>query len=81
MERNIQTTYFYRDEVVKVNRSASANSAVVRCVDHLQMNHYGASTAEVFDALSGQLHAVFRYSTTGEIRIIFKRDVEGRTEL
>jgi hypothetical protein len=42
----------------------------------LQHNDYGATVAEVFDARSGDLHAVITHSVLGKINIVFKRDVK-----
>ena len=73
---NIKTVYYQNKRVVKITRAAHANSAVPRCVDHMQMNHYDAFTAEVFDELNGVLHAVITRSVKGNIKIVFKRHVE-----
>ena len=74
--RTIQTTYFgNRNVVLKVNKASYANSAVLRAVDHMQMNDYGARVAEVFDDETSELHAVITNNVKGEIRIIYKRDV------
>lgn len=74
--RLIQTVYYFRKEVVKVNYAVHANSAVLRCVDHMQLNHYGATLAEVFDNNTATLHAVVKRSMDGTIYIIFKREVK-----
>lgn len=73
---NIKTVYYRGNMVTKVTRAAHANSAVPRCVDHLQLNHYEAFVAEVFDELNGVLHAVITRSVKGNIKIVFKRHVE-----
>lgn len=74
--RSIQTTFYQGRTVVKVNTAVHANSAVLRCVDHMQLNHYSATAAEVFDNQSGVLHAVIHRSVTGRITIIYKREVK-----
>ena len=73
---NIKTVYYRGKKVVKITRAAHANSAVPRCVSHMQLDHYEAFTAEVFDEASGVLHAVITRSVKGNIKIVFKRHVE-----
>lgn len=75
MTRNIQTTFYVGKKVVKNNTAMYANSAVLRCVDHMQTNHYHASVAEVFDNDTGELHAVIKRNIKG-IVIVFKREVQ-----
>lgn len=72
--RTIQTTYYAGKHVVKNNTAVHSNTAVLRCVDHMQLDHYEASVAEVFDNDTGTLHAVIKRNTKG-IVIVFKRDV------
>lgn len=74
--RTIQTVYYHRGATVKINMAAHANSAVLRCVDHMQLNHYGANVCEVFDNKTGELHAVITRNIKGNIDIVFKRVVE-----
>lgn len=77
--RPIVTTY-YKDleatKVVKTNRAAHANSAVLRCVDHMQLNHYKARLCEVYDERDSKLHAVVVRELAGEIHIAYKRPVK-----
>lgn len=77
MAKNWQiVTHYYRESLlVRTNRAVHANSAVLRCVDHMQHNHYGADVAEVFDDGDGTLHAVITHSVIGRIEIVFKREV------
>ncbi len=72
--RTIQTTYYRGRKLIKTNTALHSNTAVLRCVDHMQLNHYEATTAEVFDNDNGVLHAVVRRNSKG-IVIIFKREV------
>jgi len=74
--RGIITVYYFDKEPVRVNHSVYANNAVPRCVYHMQLNWYEANVAEVFDGVSGVLHAVVRRSVDGSIRIVFKREVK-----
>lgn len=75
--RKIQTTYYRGKELVKTNHAVHVNSASERCFNHMQLNHYEATTAEVFDSQVGTLHAVFRRSLAGdEIKTVFKREVK-----
>lgn len=75
--RNIKTKYYQGkryNEPLQVNSSRDANTAVATCVLHMQVNHYGATSAEVYDNDSGQLHAIVTRSVTGMIQIAYKRD-------
>lgn len=77
MLRTIKTKYYVGkryNEPVKVNSALDANHAVATCILHMQINHYGATSAEVYDDESGQLHAVVTRSVTGMIQITYKRD-------
>jgi hypothetical protein len=40
----------------------------------MQVNHYGATVAEVYDDTSGALHAVVKRHVQGNINIAYKRD-------
>lgn len=73
-ETGIKTVYHIRKQEPKVNRSKNANRAVTQCVAHMQINHYGAHLAEVFDAETGELHAQVRRKADGSLHIYYKRD-------
>jgi hypothetical protein len=74
----IHTHYFTHagGRAVRINRAGSALRAVPLCVEHMQLNHYEATVAEVFDTRGGVLHAVIRRTVEGNIRIVFKREVK-----
>lgn len=75
--RTITTEYFSPTDhktPVKVNLSASPQSAVMLAVGHMQMNDYGAELCNVFDNQTAELHAVIKHYPDGHIRILFKRD-------
>lgn len=80
-KRPVLTTY-YRDEgdghlhLLRVNQSVHCNTAVKNCVHHMQLNHYGATVAEVFDTRDGVLHGVVTHNVVGEINILFHREVK-----
>jgi hypothetical protein len=77
MKRTIRTKFYrgkrYHDPV-QVNSSSDANWAVAKCVAHMQVNHYQASSAEVYDDNTGELHAIVTRSVNGQIRIEYRRD-------
>ena len=73
MKRNITTTFYRGVSVVKVNKASYASNAVLRCVDHLQLNSYQAGHAEVYDSADGTLHAVVKRRINGDLEILFKR--------
>lgn len=72
--RPIKTVYRLAGEPVHVNSSSNPNRAVAQCVAHMQVNHYGATVAEVYDDTSGALHAVVKRHVQGNINIAYKRD-------
>jgi triacylglycerol esterase/lipase EstA (alpha/beta hydrolase family) len=72
----IKTTFYNGRNLIRVNHAKHSNAAVVRAVDHMQTNHYGATVAEVYDEQSGELHAVLTRSISG-MKIVFKREIEG----
>ncbi len=81
--RNIITVYYDGDNIVKTNRAKYSHTAVLKCVDHMQFNHYDATSAEVYDDDDGVLHAVVVATLVAgkaEIRIIFKREIQKEQE-
>lgn len=74
-QRPIVTTYYdKKGNLIKTTRSLLARNAVRNCVDHMQVNDYGAATAEVFDERCGSLHAVVVFTVKGKMEIVFKRE-------
>jgi hypothetical protein len=73
VKRPIQTIYSLGTKVTKVTHSLHSNSAVMNCVNHMQLNHYGATLAEVFDNQVGTLHALIKRKINGDLVIIYKR--------
>lgn len=82
MQRNIKTFYYValpnqshiNLDPAFTNSSKDSNRAVAQCVYHMQINHYGARVAEVFDSESGELHAQVKRAINGNIEIVYKRD-------
>jgi hypothetical protein len=74
MTLDIKTVYLSRGAELKVNRSSDANRAVAQCVYHMQVNHYGARVAEVYDSHTGELHAQVLRRISGDIKIVYRRD-------
>mgnify|MGYP003575880546 CR=1 FL=1 len=72
--RTIKTVFYYGKQVVKTNKASHANRAVLHCVNHMQLNTYEATHAEVYDEETGVLHAVIRRTIKG-IAILYKREV------
>lgn len=74
----IKTVYYDRKGVpLKVNRSRHANRAVATCVMHMQVNHYGATAAEVYDEETGELHAAMKRKIRegkANLDIVFERN-------
>lgn len=74
--RPIQTVYRRGNKIVRVNMATYANKAVLHCINHMQLNHYGATVAEVYDSTTGEPHAVITHSVVGKISIVFRREVK-----
>lgn len=65
--------YNSKKEVVRRTASVHPRTATLCAVDHLQMDHYRATVAEVFDSHTGTLHAVIA-RVGRKVEIIYKRD-------
>lgn len=61
----IRTVYYLDGQIVKINRAAYANRAVVNCIALMQSNKYEANVAEVFNEDTGTLYAVIRCTVNG----------------
>lgn len=73
--RQIQSTYYGPDKKeVQINLAKHERSAVMRAIDHMSLNHYGAAVCEVFDTNTAQLHAVITRNFNGKITLAFLRD-------
>lgn len=70
--RNIVTKYYFRREVMKINRSVHPDRAVLNCIFHLQKNAYKASIAEVVNEETGKLYAVVTRNINGKITIRYQ---------
>lgn len=76
LHRTIVTTYYFNNEVVKRNTAMHPNAAVLHCVNHMQLNSYEATHAEVHDESNGVLHCVItRAKGARHISILYKRPV------
>lgn len=83
--RQIKTKYYvgkrYADPI-QTNSSKDANLSVATAVLHMQVAHYRdingnpATSCEVYDNDSGQLHAIVTRSPLGQIQIAYKRNPE-----
>lgn len=74
--RKIRTEYYnLASEIIKVNKAKHARTAVLRALDHIQMDDYGARSVSVTDESTGALHALMM-RTPKHINIIFKRDAK-----
>lgn len=72
--RPIKTVFYVGRDEVHTNSSSNPNRAVAQCVAHMQVNHYAATAAEVYDHTTGELHAVVKRHVQGNINITYKRD-------
>ena len=81
--RNIRCVY-YEDlnarRIAKTTAGVHPRTVIMHAVDHLQMNHYDALLAEVYDITNGVLHAVLKRSLDPnkhrKIEILYKRKVK-----
>jgi hypothetical protein len=73
-KRTVKTVYYINGRKPKITRSNDANRAVSMCQRRMFINQYGARVAEVYDDITGELHAVVRLSANGVVRCIPKRD-------
>ena len=72
----IRTVFYRGNEAVKTNHAMWANNAVPNAVRHMQINQYDATHCEVYDSVSGELHAVIKaHIGSNRIEILFKCDV------
>lgn len=75
--RPVITVYYFGKNVVRINRAKYPNNAVYLCVNHMQLNDYDASVAEVYDDKT--LHAVIKNVRKGGLltmQILYKREVK-----
>lgn len=76
MKYPICTVFYRKNEAVKTNHAMRANNAVPNAIRHMQINQYDATHCEVYDSVSGELHAVIKaHIGSNSISILFKRDV------
>lgn len=73
-ETGIKTVYHIRDGGTRTNHAKNANRAVEKCVAHMQIDHYNAHLAEVYDAETGELHAQIKWRRDGTMQIFIKRN-------
>ena len=75
--RPVKTLYYRDDRLLRVNAGLWCNNAVKNCVGHMQVNKYGATSAEIIDGRKADtLHAVITHNVVGEVNIIFHREVK-----
>lgn len=73
---DIKTVYYRNGKPCRVTSSKDANRAIATCVRHMQVNHYEAQAAEVYDNGTGELHAVVRLFPSGCLHVSPKRDLQ-----
>jgi hypothetical protein len=69
--RSIKTKYLNRGEEQHLAHALHANSAVLRCVNNMRLNVYGADVAEVWDDGTGKLFAQVVRRKNNEIKILY----------
>ena len=77
--RPIKSVYYNgvkKEDVVQTNSSLHPRWAIMRAVDHLRGDHYGADRVEIFNGSTGKLHSVMR-KTGAKIAVLFKDNPKG----
>lgn len=74
--RPILAVYSYNGSPKMVCRGIRAENMVLNCLRHMRANDYGADIAEVYDAYTGEVHAVVTLSRAGEFKIVFEREYD-----
>lgn len=74
--RPILAVYSFEGEAKQVCRGIRAENMVLNCLRHMRANDYGADVAEVYDAYTGEVHAVVTLDRAGEYHVAFKREYE-----
>lgn len=80
VKRPIKSVYYNgtkKDDVVHTNSGVWPRWAIMRAVDHLRADHYGADRVEIFNAVTGKLHCVLRMKGR-EIEVLFRDDPKGK---
>lgn len=72
--RTIRTQYFANGKLVRTIQAVYPDSAVVNCVTHMQLNSYSADSAEVYDSVTGELHAQVSRKKKGDLNVHYERD-------
>ena len=73
-ERTIKTKYLFQGSQVHLASAKHANSAVLRCVNNMYLNIYGADVAEVWDDYTGELYAQVVRRKNNKVEIVWSRD-------
>lgn len=72
--RPIRTDYYRSSKRVKSTFSSWANNAVGNAVKHMRSQRYDSSHCEVYDTVTGELHAVLRfYRGRNRTEIVYKQ--------
>jgi hypothetical protein len=77
----IKSHYYLGKELMRRNSASNPLRAVSRCVEHLRLNSYQATHAEVFDASNGKLHAVVKRDIHGNVHILYERKLQATETL
>lgn len=67
--RRIITTYSFKRKEKKITRSVHANKAVTNAVEHMRLNDYAASVAQVSCSETGKLYAIITRNMAGRVSI------------
>jgi hypothetical protein len=68
----IKSIYYLGKEIRKRNSASNPLRCVSRCVEHMRLNDYEATHAEVFNELTGKLHAVVKRDVHGNTHILYE---------
>jgi hypothetical protein len=62
-------------QLIKTVAARYPRSAILRALDHMQMDDYNARIAEIIDQAIGTLHCVLRRSPM-EVTVVYKKEAE-----
>lgn len=77
----IKSVYYFGKNIVRKNSSSNPLRSVGRCVQHLRLNSYEATHAEIFDELRGVLHAVIKRDVNGNIHVLYEHGLQKKIEV
>lgn len=76
VKRPIRTSYYEGKNLMKITVALHPERAVERAVGHLRHDDYKAHVVEIFDTVTGVLHAVLKKESLNRVEFLYKRGVQ-----